>query len=99
FLLLTLPASRVVVLWPEGGVGVIGRDGRSLAYLPRSAPARRIATFLAHGGTQADEELAAAVARWDALRRPGPEGIGLNVDHERHGPVPRMRIGPALEGM
>ena len=90
-LLFALPPGRTVFLWPAAGLGLISRDGRSLAYLARSAAGRRIATILAHGGPTAEEELAAAVARWAARGRPGGEALRITVDHDRHGPVPRVR--------
>jgi protein-L-isoaspartate(D-aspartate) O-methyltransferase len=94
YLQLTLPPARRVLLLPEPALGVIGRDGRSLAYI-RYSERRPVSRLCAHGGPEAQSRLLAAVARWDKRGRPGPEELRLVVDHARHGRRPRLRLPKA----
>ncbi len=77
YLSLTLPSARAVRVDPGWGVGLVSRDGRSLAYV--SGCGRWIRSLSAHGTPAAAEELLAAVGRWDALGRPGVGELELSV--------------------
>jgi protein-L-isoaspartate(D-aspartate) O-methyltransferase len=90
YLQLTLPPSRRVLLLPEPALGVIGRDGRSLAYIEHSER-RLLSRLRTHGGSEAENRLLAAVARWHDRGRPSAPELQLVVDHTRHGPRPRLR--------
>jgi hypothetical protein len=91
YLQLTLPRSRRVLLLPDPALGVIGRDGRSLASVEHSDRGL-LSRLRAHGRLDAENDLLAAVARWRDHGRPGPEKLQLVVDHARHGPRPRLRL-------
>jgi protein-L-isoaspartate(D-aspartate) O-methyltransferase len=91
YLQLTLPPSRRVLLLPEPALGVIGRDGRSLAYVEHSER-RPLSRLRAHGGPEAENRLLAAVARWHDRGRPNTQELQLVIDHARHGPRPRLRL-------
>jgi protein-L-isoaspartate(D-aspartate) O-methyltransferase len=85
FLTLMLPRSRAVELWPGRAVGMITRDGASLAYVGSRlrAGSRWISSLTAHGDGRAADELAAAIRQWDALGRPGPQHLQVSVDYRR----------------
>ena len=91
YLQLTLPPSRRVLLLPEPALGVIGRDGRSLACIEHSGR-RLLSRLRAHGRLEAENHLLAAVARWRDGGRPGAEKLQLVVDHARRGSRPRLRL-------
>jgi hypothetical protein len=85
FLTVSLPRSRAVELWPGRGVGLITRDGASLAYVGSRlrAGSRWISTLTVHGDGRAADELDAAIRQWDALGRPGPQHLHVSVDYRR----------------
>ena len=88
YLQLTLPPGRTVLLWPEPAIGTIGHDGRSLAYVSARG-VERISRLHAHGGPEAENALATAVARWRERGRPGLGDLRLVVG--AGGGVPRLR--------
>jgi hypothetical protein len=77
YLSTSLPVGEAVSVQPEWGVGVIGRDGRSLAYV--SGRGRTIGALAAHGGDTAERRLADAVRVWVERGRPGPEHLLVEV--------------------
>jgi protein-L-isoaspartate(D-aspartate) O-methyltransferase len=88
YLSLTLPASRAVAVYPGATVGLIARDGWSLAYVePRRLDrVTMVARLVAHGERGAEDELLAAVRRWDERGRPGPEELAITVTFGGDGP-------------
>ena len=91
YLTLTLPPARAVSVAPGWTIGLIGRDGLSLAYVESQGRLgkRWNRSLTAHGGTAAEDELAAAIEEWDRLGRPGTSDLVLTVD--RPGGTPRLR--------
>jgi len=91
YLSTTLPLSTAVTVLPEFGIGVIGRDGGSLAYVAGRGPngRRTVTSSAAHGDADAETRLAAAVRDWDALGRPGTERLLVEVAYD--GAEPRLR--------
>ena len=75
FLSLTLPAARIVEAFPGPGVGVCGRDGRSLALVVMRTRRRRDVRVLSYGGREAQERIERAIDRWQALGAPGEERL------------------------
>jgi protein-L-isoaspartate(D-aspartate) O-methyltransferase len=82
YLSTTLPAARAVAVAPDWGVGVLTRDGSSLAYVARTS-------LFAHGVPAAERELRAAVQRWRELGRPGTDALHISVTYD--GTTPRLR--------
>lgn len=91
YLSTALPLDGAVTVLPEWGVGLISRDGRSLAYVsgPTSNNRQTISSLTAHGTTAAERQLAAAIRTWDELGRPGPEQLIVEVAYD--GTLPRLR--------
>jgi protein-L-isoaspartate(D-aspartate) O-methyltransferase len=86
YLMLTLARTRVVELFPGAGVGLITRDGASLAYVESRVDVgavRWISSLTAHGDSRAEEALATAVSEWDELGRPGPRQLRVSVVYRR----------------
>jgi hypothetical protein len=81
YLSTTLPAARAVGVLPEWGVGVVARDGTSLAYVAKGS-------LFAHGGREAEREVQAAVQRWRELGRPGADSLRITVTYD--GTAPRV---------
>ena len=83
YLTLSLPARRSVTFDPGWAIGLIGRDGASLAYVEMHTDGaeRRIGSLVSHGDTGAERALLAAVRDWDELGRPGRERLQLAVDY------------------
>jgi len=93
YLSTALPARQVVFVLPEWGVGLISRDGRSLAYVAGLATTRRkaITAVTAHGTNTAEQRLIAAIRAWDQLGRPGPDRLQVEVTYDRTRPTLRTR--------
>jgi len=93
YLTLTLPATRAVSVFPGMTIGLISRDGKSLAYIESRAHAGRrwITSLTAHGDKRAENELARSIYDWDHNGRPGPAQLNIQVDY-RDG-VDRLRKG------
>ena len=91
YLSTALPVSGAVTVLPEWGVGLISRDGRSLAYVSGRASNNRrtISSLAAQGTAAAERQLAAAIRTWDDLGRPGPEQLIIEVAYD--GTLPRLR--------
>lgn len=91
YLSTALPVNGAVTVLPEWGVGLISRDGRSLAYVSGRASNNRrtISSLAAHGSAEAERQLAAAIRTWDELGRPGPEQLIVEVAYD--GTLPRLR--------
>jgi protein-L-isoaspartate(D-aspartate) O-methyltransferase len=84
YLSTALPIREVVSVLPEWGVGVVSRDGRSLAYVVGWATTQRrtITALAAHGSNTAEQRLAAAIQAWDKLGRPGPDRLQVEVAYQ-----------------
>ena len=97
YLSTTLPLREVVSVQPEWGVGLISRDGRSLAYVVGLfAPQRkRITAIAAQGTNTAERRLAAAIQAWDELGRPGPDRLQVEVAYQGTRPSLRTVWRPA----
>jgi hypothetical protein len=87
----TLPAARAVSVVPGWTIGLISRDGRSLAYIESHARLgkRWINSLTAHRETAAEEALHDAINGWDSRGRPGAEDVDINVDYPTG--APRLR--------
>ncbi len=83
YLSLTLPPARAVTAGPGWKVGLLSRDGRSLAYVGARDHdgVGRIGELHAHGGPAAEEELAAAIHVWNQRGRPGLGEYTLHVTY------------------
>jgi protein-L-isoaspartate(D-aspartate) O-methyltransferase len=93
YLSTTLPLREVVSVAPEWGVGLISRDGRSLAYVAGWATTQRktITALAAHGTNTAEQRLATAIQAWDELGRPGPARLQVEVTYDETQPSLRTR--------
>ncbi|MEA2248937.1 MAG: protein-L-isoaspartate(D-aspartate) O-methyltransferase [Solirubrobacteraceae bacterium] len=87
FLSLTIPARHRVTTAPRLGVGVITRDGTSLALIEPSFDQRdsTISSLRAFGGEQAERLLRGYVEDWDARGRPGAEDVTITVSYDATG--------------
>jgi len=86
YLSTTLPVGRLVGVLPEWGVGLISRDGRSLAFVSGQ---RTVGSLAAYGDDRAERELAAAIHGWVGAGRPGPDRLLVTVAYA--GTTPRVR--------
>lgn len=93
YLSTTLPLAEVVSVLPEWGVGLVGRDGRSLAYVTGWAGKQRkaITALAAHGTDTTERRLATAIRDWDRLGRPGPDQLQVEVTYDERQPRLRAR--------
>ncbi len=83
YLSLTLPKSRLVTMSPVFKIGAIGRDGRSLAVIELGQPdRRRIESFQAYGGNEAEEFLLERVHEWARRGRPAERDIQIGITYE-----------------
>jgi protein-L-isoaspartate(D-aspartate) O-methyltransferase len=98
YLTLALPAARAVSVSPGWTIGLISRDGRSLAYIESHAHLgkRWISSLTAHGGTAAEQGLCDAIDRWDQRGRPGAEELAITVDYRTGTPKLRRRWRTSL---
>jgi protein-L-isoaspartate(D-aspartate) O-methyltransferase len=82
YLALTLPKARAVRVNPGWSVGLISRDGASLAYI--SIQGKRSTNSLhAHGTRAAADELLDAIGSWDARGRPGVAELKVSIDYAK----------------
>jgi protein-L-isoaspartate(D-aspartate) O-methyltransferase len=83
YLTLTLPAARAVSVFPGLTIGLISRDGNSLAYVESRAHLgqRWITALTAHGDRRAENELARSIRGWDEKGRPGPAQLHIQVEY------------------
>jgi hypothetical protein len=86
YLSISLPADRVVSVLPEWGIGLIGRDGRSFAFVWGRGT---ISSLAAHGDDRAERDLGAAIQQWADVGRPGPDQLLVTVDYAEA--TPRLR--------
>jgi protein-L-isoaspartate(D-aspartate) O-methyltransferase len=86
YLSITLPAASVAAVSPDWGVGVVARDGASLAYVAGTS-------LFAHGRPAAERELDAAVRRWTELGGPSAEALRITVSYDGTTPRVRSRYG------
>lgn len=72
YLALSLPPARAVRVGPGWTIGLISRDGSSLAYLEATITTRGgwTRSLTAHGGTAAATELHDAIRAWEGRGRP-----------------------------
>jgi protein-L-isoaspartate(D-aspartate) O-methyltransferase len=82
YLSLELPERRLVMRYADLAIGVIGRGGRSLAFVEgrwdggdRATPQR----LLAYGESDAEECLRSALEEWEARGRPGLGELRIDV--------------------
>jgi protein-L-isoaspartate(D-aspartate) O-methyltransferase len=88
YLSTSLPHHEAVSVLPDWGVGLISRDGRSLAYVVGRA-ATTITALTTHGTNTSERRLAAAIRAWNELGRPRPEHLQLEVTYQAR--QPRLR--------
>lgn len=84
FLSLRLPTQNLVATAPIFGVGVITRDGASLALIEPSfaRPNSTINSFRAFGGKGAEQLLERYVREWDRRGRPSESDLTITVGYD-----------------
>jgi protein-L-isoaspartate(D-aspartate) O-methyltransferase len=75
FLSLTLPRARLVEAVPPG-IGVWGKDGRSLALIAVRHLERKVVEMRSYGEPEAQAMLQRALGRWSELGAPSEEQLG-----------------------
>jgi hypothetical protein len=87
FLSLATPARQRVTTVPRFGVGVIARDGASLALIEPSFARRdsTVSSLRAFGGDAAEALLRGYVEDWAARGRPGAEDLAISVSYDAEG--------------
>jgi protein-L-isoaspartate(D-aspartate) O-methyltransferase len=92
FLSLRLPVTNVVTTAPRLGIGVITRDGTSLALLEPTfvRPNSSITSLLAFGDKGAEQLLRRYIREWEKRDRPGESDLGITVTYEANG-TPHLR--------
>jgi protein-L-isoaspartate(D-aspartate) O-methyltransferase len=85
YLTLTLPTSQTVTVGHGWTIGLISRDGRSLAYVEGHTDGSKhvVGSLTAYGDNRAESALAMAVREWDRRGRPGPDALELSVDYRQ----------------
>jgi hypothetical protein len=94
FLSLRVPARHLVTSAPTFGIGVISRDGASLAVIEPSFGRRTstVGSFRAFGGEDAEELLLRHVREWDRRGRPSELELAITVTYDgRREATPRHR--------
>ena len=93
YLSLTLPLSRSISVFPGWTVGLISRDGGSIAYVESQARrgGRWVRSLTAHGGPQAQDDLLDAIKIWNRRERPGTADLDIIVDYPAAEPRLRHR--------
>lgn len=84
---LELPDRQLIFTLPRRGIGVVARDGRSLALIepPTSGRARTISSLRAFGGEEAAELLLSHVREWDRRGRPSESELAIAVSYDESG--------------
>jgi len=87
FLSLELPNRHLIFTLPRRGIGVIARDGGSLALIepPAGRGARTISSLRALGGEEAAELLLRHVREWDRRGRPSESELAITVSYNESG--------------
>jgi protein-L-isoaspartate(D-aspartate) O-methyltransferase len=87
YLSLTVEQRHLVMGGPRFGVGVVSRDGASLALIEPSFDRadRPVSSLLAFGGGEAERRLAGHIAEWDARGRPGADDLAISVRYDADG--------------
>jgi protein-L-isoaspartate(D-aspartate) O-methyltransferase len=87
FLSLTVPARHLVTAAPRFGVGVIARDGASLALIEPSfgRAAGTASSMRAFGTEDAERLLRGYVEDWDARGRPAASDLTITVSYDATG--------------
>jgi protein-L-isoaspartate(D-aspartate) O-methyltransferase len=95
YLSLTLPKSRLVSSFPTFGIGVISRDGASLALVEVARPnGPKVEALMAYGGSEAEEFLLEKVRAWARRGRPTESDLRVTVTYEGHESRFRFRWPP-----
>jgi protein-L-isoaspartate(D-aspartate) O-methyltransferase len=83
FLSLRLPARNLITTEPRFGIGVITRDGTSLALLEPSFAGHRptISSLRAFGDKDAEDMLLPYVREWDRRGRPGESDLAITASY------------------
>jgi hypothetical protein len=82
FVALRLPARSSVSTMPKFGVGVITRDGTSLAVLEFDGRSRVVDSFRVYGSERAAAPLLRAVREWDRRVRPTEGDLVISVGND-----------------
>jgi protein-L-isoaspartate(D-aspartate) O-methyltransferase len=83
FLSLELPTRQLIFTLPRRGIGVITRDGRSLAVIePPTGRRRTISSLRAFGGEEAEELLLEHIRDWDRHGRPAESSLAISVSYD-----------------
>lgn len=96
YLSLTLPKRRLISSFPNFGIGVIGRDGQSLALLELTGNDRSsITSMKAYGTREAEEFLQARIDGWVGRGRPAESDVEITVAYDDDQPQLAYRWPPA----
>lgn len=84
FLSVELPTRRLIFTLPRRGIGVIARDGGSLALIepPVSSRSRTVSSLEAYGGEEAEELLLSHIREWDRRGRPAESTLAISVSYD-----------------
>lgn len=87
FLSLELPDRQLIFTLPRRGIGVIARDGRSLALIepPADRRAKTLSSLHGCGGEEAEELLLSHVREWDRRGRPSESELAITVSYDVSG--------------
>ena len=84
FLSLTSPTRHLVTTAPGFGIGVITRDGGSLAVIKPSFARHKstVSSLVVFGGEEAGELLLRYVREWDRRGRPAESALAITVSYD-----------------
>jgi protein-L-isoaspartate(D-aspartate) O-methyltransferase len=91
YLSLTLPKRRRITSVPSYRIGVIGRDGGSLALIEARPERREVGVMTSHGGHDAEEFLLERVRDWARKGRPTESDIFVTVTYDDFEPRVTVR--------
>jgi len=87
FLSVRVPTRQLVTTAPRYGIGVIARNGRSLAVIepPFARPRSTVSWVRVFGSDEAEELLLRYVREWDQRGRPSEDDLEISVSYDAHG--------------
>jgi alkylation response protein AidB-like acyl-CoA dehydrogenase len=87
FLSVRVPTRHLVTTAPNYGIGVITRDGTSLATIepPFARPRSTVSSARVFGSNDAEELLLRYVREWEQRGRPSEDDLEIRVSYDAHG--------------
>jgi hypothetical protein len=87
FLALRVPARRLITAAPGYGIGVVGRDGSSLAVVEPSfaSAGSTVGSLRAFGEGEAEQLLLEHVRDWERRGRPSEHRLDIGVSYDAYG--------------